>query len=587
MVKTRLIVLTSVCSVVFPVYGQQVSPPKIDRVIVSPPPNSAGWNNTAVTVAFECGRDVRDCPKPIVVNTEGAMQQPARLNIDRTGPRVQIVSTTLLSTGSLRVSAIVTDELSGVRATACNGQPTNITTGLVTCDIPMQDGVNDIAVTAIDVADNAASAASQIIRRATSNDSEIMPVEMLVKVGQGRVVQFLDSAGHEIDGADWTIENPSVATVDPRTRVVSGLAPGDTLVTASRLSHTTQARVIVVAPNAVLPSGTALWRMRSQGIPTGLTATPERQVDGPDMVFVGTQPDGFVLLRAATVAGRLLSKEYAALSPGERVVDWMGDHDGGVLLWAESGSRSTIVRTGRPRRGELWRYECASPASRYWAMSWPGTLFVAEKAETGFGHVTGIDSRTGNVRFRVPIPHTLGSHEGFGAITIPTGAEAMMLFATSAARVDLLRILDDGSARVSPVIDSIESNPPIIGLGGVYPDGHDAVVALIQRQYAGGRSDGLVVRIDGDKRSSYVLPAVGEYVLGENDEALTTDHNILVSFDILTGKIRWTFEAPPDGNIQLEFAAGGGGAVVRITGGSQPGRYRFDGVGNRTLVLPG
>lgn len=618
MATKRWLFWSVVCCIAVPAYSQQGSALKPQRVAVVPPPNAAGWNNTPVNVTFECADgDVRVCPGPMTVNTDGAAQRLSRIavdslgtsvtldlgisiNIDRTAPRVQIASTTLLPSGSLRVAAIATDELSGVRLVACNGRAANLVNSMVTCDIPAHDGVNDIAVTAIDSAGNSASSATQVVKPATSTDVEIAPKEMTLQVGEDREVQFLDSAGHEINGGAWRIEDPSVARVEPAEGIVTATSPGETFVTASMFGQTARTKLTVIPPAANLPNGTVLWRMHApQGMQNTFTVRPEGQADERALVFIGTQPDGFVVLRATTMSGTLVSKEYAALSPGERVVDWMADHDGGVLLWAEMGSRSAIVRTGRPSRGALWRYECASPATTYWSMPANGTLFVVEKPQTGFGDVTGIDSGTGDLKFRVAIPHTLGAHGGFGAITVPTGTDAMLLFVTTAAgqpgtstrlarprtdatRIHLLQISDDGSARVSPVIDFTESDPSIVGLGGVYPDGRGAIVALMRRRHADGRADGFVVRIDGDKRSSYALPAVGEYVLGEEDEALTTDHKTLVSFDVVTGQIRWTFAAPADGAIRLEYAAAGGGAVVLIAGGPQPGRYRFDRAGNPT-----
>lgn len=598
--KTHLIVVAVVCTIGSPAYSQQGRPKNIDEAVLQPPPNKAGWNNTAVTVVFQCGVSAsHDCPLPMIVSSEGAGQRPTRIvssssarpvavgvgvsiNIDRTAPRVAITSTSLLPSGAIRVSAAVSDDLSGIRVTACNGRPASFVAGAVTCDIPAHDGVNDIAVTAVDAADNSASAATQQMKPATSADSEIAPKDMVLKVGTARTVQFLDSAGQEIDGAGWRVENPSVAMIDPGTGTISGLMPGETFLIATTVGRTARAKVTVFASTAALPPGTTLWRMSSpKGIFNTLTATPTRLPGGPEIVFVGTQPDGFVVLRATTMAGRLVSKEYAALSPGEHVVDWMGDHDGGVLLWAKSGQRSTIVRTGSPAEGGLWRYESASPATAYWAMSAWGTLFVAEKPQTGFGYVTGLDSRSGTVQFRVPVPHVPGTHGGFGALTIPDGDEAVMMFAASPKRVDLLHLRDDGSARTSTVVEFGDSDATLSHLAGVYPDGHGAVVALMRRRHADGRSDGLVVRMNGDERSSYALPAVGEYVLGENDEALTTDNRTLVSFNVVTGKIRWTFETAPGESVRLEFAAAGGGAVVSITGGREPGRYRFDASGNR------
>ena len=53
---------------------------KLDPLIsasLSPPPNVNGWNNSDVTVTFNCndaGSGVATCPSPVTVNTEGVDQ---------------------------------------------------------------------------------------------------------------------------------------------------------------------------------------------------------------------------------------------------------------------------------------------------------------------------------------------------------------------------------------------------------------------------------------------------------------------------------------------------------------------------------
>lgn len=581
------------------------------RVIVDPAPNAAGWNNTSVTVGFSCRSiDITNCPGPMIVDTEGAAQRLSRIstdsnahpsridvtvNIDRTPPRVEIVSTAQTPSGLLHVVATVSDQLSGIRSVLCNGQPARISEDRLNCDVPMHDGTNDIAVTALDLADNVASAVVQVTRRATTPDIEMMPERAIVRIGESRELRLLDNAGLVITGASWRIDDPFVATIEASAGEVTGVAAGTTRVTASTPDgRVAGGTLTVLATDAPVPNGTVLWSMHATtGIPKGLTAIPERRPGGADIVFIGRAPTGHTLVLPTTIDGHLLLKEYAALGPGERVAQWMGDHDGGILLWADSGGRSAIVRTGQPSVGVLWRYECASAATGYWAMSWAGTLFVVEKATTGFGYVTGLDSRTGRLTFRVPVPHPFGHPSGFGPITLPTGTEAVTLFLTTGRaegadvlRVGMLHVLDDGTTRESTVVDFQKPELPILTLAGIYPDGHGALVALMRRRYTDTRSDGFVVRLEGETRSSYSLPTVGEYVLGENDEALTSDHRTLVSFNVRTGKVRWTYTAPDDGAVQIEFAAAGGGAVVVLSGGIQPGLYRFDAEGHPTLRAP-
>ena len=111
------------------------TPPTISYSL-SPTPNSAGWNNSNVTVTFTCSdalSGIATCPSPVTVSTEAANQKitgtatdkagntastTATINLDKTPPMVSRATmsptTILLSNNNVAVSASATDSLSGV-----------------------------------------------------------------------------------------------------------------------------------------------------------------------------------------------------------------------------------------------------------------------------------------------------------------------------------------------------------------------------------------------------------------------------------------------------------------------------------------
>lgn len=71
------------------------TPPTITGAI-NPPPNAAGWNNTAVTVTFTCAdadSGIATCPAPVQLATEGANQQVTGTAVDKAGNVAQATVT--------------------------------------------------------------------------------------------------------------------------------------------------------------------------------------------------------------------------------------------------------------------------------------------------------------------------------------------------------------------------------------------------------------------------------------------------------------------------------------------------------------
>ena len=147
---------------------------------VNPAPNSAGWNNSNVTVSFTCTdatSGIQSCPAPQSVTAEGANQvisgtatdnagnsasTSVPINLDKTPPVVAIASpvngsTISLSTVSIGLRGSETDNLSGIAKVTCNGTPAALSTGNFTCTVLLTQGANSIAVQATDVAGNSSS----------------------------------------------------------------------------------------------------------------------------------------------------------------------------------------------------------------------------------------------------------------------------------------------------------------------------------------------------------------------------------------------------------------------------------------------
>jgi hypothetical protein len=141
----------------------------------APPANSAGWNNSNVTVSFSCADDfsgVASCTSPIVVSTEGANQTETgtatdlagnsasttrTINLDKTPPSLTmpVLAPSYLLNATLTFTFGASDSLSGLASmqASLNGNP--ITSGSTLTLTHL--GTNTFTLSASDVAGNTAT----------------------------------------------------------------------------------------------------------------------------------------------------------------------------------------------------------------------------------------------------------------------------------------------------------------------------------------------------------------------------------------------------------------------------------------------
>ncbi len=184
-----------------------------------PAPNTAGWNNTNVTVSFICNDQtsgIDSCTTPVTVSAEGANQSitgtatdragntastNVTLNIDKTPPVIQIASPAdgaTTSETSVTLTGTASDALSGLASVTCNGAAALVSVSAFTCVVPLVEGANAITAGAMDVAGNSAMATVNVTRSSTALSISNLNAPTSVPYGETASVSFdyADSDGN-------------------------------------------------------------------------------------------------------------------------------------------------------------------------------------------------------------------------------------------------------------------------------------------------------------------------------------------------------------------------------------------------------
>lgn len=256
------------------------TPPTITSS-ASPAANTAGWNNTDVTVNFICSdalSGVAACAAAQTVNTQGANQivsgsgtdvagnvasATATINLDKTPPTLAISSPSdgaTVSAAALTVTGTASDSLSGITAVTCNGIAATVQTGSFGCALTLVAGLNPIHVIATDVAGNTTSQTFSV----TFNAGPVIGGFSPPSVSVGNVVTITGTGFSAAGGGTpqvvlasqggGTIAAPVASfTATSITIVVpSGAASGTFTVAAGGQSTTSATPLNIVSPSSFI-----------------------------------------------------------------------------------------------------------------------------------------------------------------------------------------------------------------------------------------------------------------------------------------------------------------------------------------------
>lgn len=461
----------------------------------------------------------------------------------------------------------------------------------------------------------------------TVGDWRICPEKVNIQVGDDRVLQLLDDSAQELHGAQWSIDNSSLAEIreEDGRAVVHATAPGNLTVSALLHGQTRILPIRIWPADEPLAPGITAWGTHEIGRDAGdIPAVPTP--DGPNLFMLEQTRAGETYLRGVREDG---IQVWAWLMP-ERTHDVQlvcGDWMGGALISADRADSFTLYTVGADGRMR-WRRKLAGVRKAH-AYNLQHLVHVLRQSADGtVTKVTGIDEQTGEEKFDLTIP---ASQEQFSNLerdgksfrcsalsktsAVPTVASRLFVnidgFAYVAfseyegtlasegckpgapleprgvslvhrERVTLWQIHPDGTYRPT-VVDETQgsgslSDPlnTVYPTGAIIPDGLGGVLLSIRRSHdlpaAGVHRplEELVYRVKQDGRLVYrfQLPAYegelkDEMVLGENDLGFATRGGSLIAFDSRMGKEAWRWTSPQ--TIEVLAALADGSCLVETS----------------------
>lgn len=388
-----------------------VTPPSISSVI-SPAPNSAGWDNLNTTVAFTCTAGtypIASCPSPVVVSAEGLGQivtgtaadtagftATARvtINLDKTIPTLTVNSPadgTTESSSPVTVSGTLTDSLSGVSGVTCDGVAASLSGGGFSCNINLNVGNNLVVVRGTDVAGNVAADNFHLTLSgslSTPSSLQVTPTGVNLVVGGTQQFTAVDNLGRPRPDATWTVSNTNLATIDTNgSPTLTAVAVGQVTLTATVGSLTAQTQVNILSGSSLAP-GTTSWSVPA------LSSFFVRQVlhgvlwqdSPPDLYSVqATSNNAQKVISALTSDGRLLwnSATFSDVVLANSIFG-VPDGTGGVLantyqglVNGSHGNRQLFDLDGQTG-STVWQYNSTKAVSRGVAIGGTANIYLAD-----------------------------------------------------------------------------------------------------------------------------------------------------------------------------------------------------------------
>jgi hypothetical protein len=386
--------------------------------IITPRPNSLGWNRTNVTVAFACATlsgATATCPESIQITEDGVHEisrtltdslgrsatTTLTLKVDQTAPSLAVGSPMLgeiVPAGPIDIEGSTSDLLSTVAVT-CGGATGAVSGSQFSCSVNVPPGGLAVPVVARDEAGNVRSTLVEIVTAGGPGPEptalRISPQRATMLVGQERTFSVRDDLGRIPPNVAWTVDAPALAsvTMEP-VPIVTAIAPGEVTLTASWAGLTATTQLTVLGATTV-PVGTVLWTTS----PIAGTTGEVIHADGPEgtRIYTVESASSVDVVRAFESDG---SEAWSA-SAGGRVAQISATPEGGaVVAIADTDAGTSLIRNfgldGRPADSP------GGTSVSGFAIHPDGVLYRVEATSSGW-NLVGVDIGSGRGR-SAPLP---------------------------------------------------------------------------------------------------------------------------------------------------------------------------------------
>lgn len=378
--ESSITAIRKVIDTIVPLDGQvgvDNAPPSI-MASVDPAPNAAGWNNTDVTVSFDCqdATGIASCSGAVVVSAEGAGQQvtgtaedlagntamtTASINLDRTPP-VLVVSSPAegdpVPAGQVVVTGTATDGLSGVARVEVNGVAASLTGNDWTAAVPTP--VTTIMARAHDLAGNMSGQDVNVTGEpATTIEGSVVdpagtPVEGALLVTRSGLM------GRSGADGSFSIAGERVVLGDVAVSAIATINAGSTLTNGGQVYGGFSATADPV-PDGATPVGQIMLRPGCRG----LVFSPN--VVGADeclkaVLEIDPADQEANLFRAVTRLGRISEDQQVGPDPGassdslREMLDRLGLPADGRSLFSFTLMPPEVFPEDLPMSGEVQRF---------------------------------------------------------------------------------------------------------------------------------------------------------------------------------------------------------------------------------------